>query len=75
MGRVYLCEFEQTKKISLLDQSMSSAWKELLTERKEKIEKIGKCSSCNKKNICGMCYPVYNYVYKNNSQIMQEKCC
>ena len=72
MGRVYLCEFEQTKKISLLDQSMSSVWKELLTERKERIEKIGKCSSCNKKNICGMCFPVYNYVYKNNSQIMQK---
>lgn len=74
LGNVYLCEYEQSMKISLLHYDMNYAWDLLGRERIRRIEGKSKCSSCNKKTICGLCFPVFYHIYKDDELAMSQRC-
>lgn len=74
LGRAYLCEYEQSKKISLLDNLLCQVQEELRKERAEKIEVETQCSFCRGKKVCGVCYPIYSRVFGNGEDNFREKC-
>ena len=74
LGRAYLCDYEQTRKISLINHSLTNVQEELRKERAEKIDIVTKCSFCKQKNVCGVCFPIYNKVFGNGEDGLLKRC-
>lgn len=63
LGKMYLCECSQERKISLLKEGFDICWEIIGKEREQEFQVDIECNKCQKRNFCNICPPLIKYRY------------